>query len=136
GSVYFDEKFHDQGSKTILGHVIPAQQNEKDLDDLIDIVCQHPSTAAHIASKLVRRFVSEDAPVALVESVAGVFRSTDGDIKQTVRAVLTSEQFKASRGVKFKPPFRFVVSALRGLGADTHAHTPLIEYLTRMGQGV
>ncbi|MDB5301598.1 MAG: hypothetical protein JWO87_3261, partial [Phycisphaerales bacterium] len=28
------------------------------------------------------------------------------------------------------------VSALRAVGADTHAHDPLIEYLTRMGQGV
>ena len=29
-----------------------------------------------------------------------------------------------------------MVSALRAVGADTHAHQPLIEYLTRMGQGV
>jgi uncharacterized protein (DUF1800 family) len=68
--------------------------------------------------------------------VAKVFQSTDGDIKQMIRIVLTSDEFKASAGGKFKPPFRFVVSALRAVGADTHAHTPLIEYLTRMGQGV
>ncbi|MDB5357971.1 MAG: hypothetical protein JWN24_4424 [Phycisphaerales bacterium] len=136
GSVYFDEKRHDGREKKVLGHVIPAGGKEKDIDDLVDIACRHPSTATHIATKLVRRFVSEDAPDSLVTKTAEVFRASDGDIKQTVRTVLTSDEFKASHGMKFKPPFRFVVSALRAVGADTHAHDALIEYLTRMGQGV
>jgi len=38
--------------------------------------------------------------------------------------------------LKFKQPFRYVVSCLRATGADTHAHQPLIEYLMRMGQGL
>ncbi|MDB5290568.1 MAG: hypothetical protein JWL69_1809, partial [Phycisphaerales bacterium] len=116
--------------------LIPAGGKEKDIDELVDIACRHPSTATHIAAKLVRRFVAEDAPGNLVTKTAEVFRTSDGDIKQTVRTVLTSDEFKASRGMKFKPPFRFVVSALRAVGADTHAHDALIEYLTRMGQGV
>jgi hypothetical protein len=53
-----------------------------------------------------------------------------------LRTILSSDEFKASAGMKFKPPFRFIASALRALGADTHAHAPLIDYLTRMGQGV
>ncbi|MDB5329478.1 MAG: hypothetical protein JWP03_629 [Phycisphaerales bacterium] len=136
GSVYFDEKRHDDRAKTVLGKVIPAGGKEKDIEELVDIACRHPSTATHIATKLVRRFVSEDTPKSLIQKTAEVFRTSDGDIKQTVRAVLTSDEFKNSRGAKFKPPFRFVVSALRAVGADTHAHDPLIEYLTRMGQGV
>jgi len=137
GSVHFVPSEHDQGAKTLLGHRIAAGGNEKDIDAVVDIVCRHPATATHIAGKLVARFVSDvDPPPALIERTAEVFRSTDGDIKSVVRTVLTSEEFRASRGVKFKPPFRFVVSALRALGADTHAHTPVIEYLSRMGQGV
>ena len=64
------------------------------------------------------------------------FTPPTATLKQMVRTVLTSEEFRASAGAKFKPPFRFVASALRAVGADTHAHSPLIEYLTRMGQGV
>ena len=66
--------------------------------------------------------MSEDPPAALVEKVAGVFQSTDGDIKQLVRTILMSEEFKSSAGAKFKPPFRFVcqLSAAQ-VGADTHA---------------
>jgi uncharacterized protein (DUF1800 family) len=156
GTVYFDPDLHDQGEKTVLGHVIAAapggkggtsalgrlvgaggaERGETDVDELVDIACRHPSTARHIATKLVRKFVAEEPPAELVERIAQVFRDTDGDIKSLVRAVLTSDGFKASRGTKFKPPFRFVASALRAAGADTHAHDPLIEYLHRMGQGV
>jgi hypothetical protein len=53
-----------------------------------------------------------------------------------LRELLNSDEFASSAGTKFKPPFRFVASALRAVGADTHAHGPLIEYLTGMGQGV
>jgi uncharacterized protein (DUF1800 family) len=136
GSVYFDRTRHDAGEKRLLGQSIPAKLGEKEVDRVVDIVCGHPATARHIATKLARRFVS-DAPLpGLVDRLARVFGETDGDIKTVMRTVLASEEFGASRGNRFKPPFRFVVSALRAIGADTHAHPPLIEYLMRMGQGV
>jgi uncharacterized protein (DUF1800 family) len=135
GTVYFDASMHDDGEKRVLGQSIPAAGGAADLDRTIDIVCSHPSTARHIASKLVRRFVSEDVPASLVKRVAGVFTATDGDIKSLLRTILTSEEFKAAKGLKFKRPFQYIVSSLRALGADTHAHQPLTEYLQRMGQG-
>ena len=67
--------------------------------------------------------------------VAEVFTATDGDIKSLLRTILTSEEFSTAKGLKFKRPFQYIVSSLRALGADTHAHQPLIEYLQRMGQG-
>lgn len=136
GTVYFDPKLHDGGEKRVLGQEIPTGQGAKDVDRLVEIVCTHPSTARHIATKLVRRLVSDDPPARLVEQVASVFSRTDGDIKSLVRTVLRSQEFEQAAGAKFKPPFRFVVSALRAVAADTHAHAPLIEYLSRMGQGV
>jgi uncharacterized protein (DUF1800 family) len=136
GTVFFDPKQHDQLPKQVLGSVIDNKDPAQDIEQLIDIVARHPSTSRHIATKLVRRFVSDDPPQTLVEKVAGTFRNSDGDIRATVRAVLDSDEFRASAGQKFKTPFRFVVSALRAVGADTFAHDPLIEYLARMGQGV
>ena len=136
GTVFFDPAHHDDGEKHVLGQVIPAGGGEKDVDRLIDICCDHPSTASHIATKLVRRFVADDPPAVLVRRVARVFTQSKGDIQSVVRAVLLSDEFKASAGQKFKPPFRYVVSCLRATGADTHAHTPLIEHLNKMGEGV
>ncbi len=135
GTVYFDQTLHDDGEKNVLGQVIPAGGGTSDLDRVVDIVFRHPATARHIATKLVRRFVSEDPPASLVDRVALVFTETQGEIKPLVRTILTSDEFKAARGVKFKQPFRYLVSCLRVVGADTHAHQSLIEYLMRMGQG-
>lgn len=136
GFVHFDADAHDNGEKRLLGQTIPAGLGEQDVDRVVDIVCSHPATASHIATKLVSRLVSDDPPASLVEQTASVFRSTDGDIKSMVRTILNSAEFKTSAGKKFKSPFRYIVSALRAVAADTHAHPPLIEYLTRMGQGI
>jgi len=135
GTVYFDANLHDDGEKRVLGHMIPGGGGAADLDRIVDIACSHPSTARHIATKLVRRFVAEDVSASLVTRVAEVFTATDGDIKSLLRTILASDEFKAAKGLKFKRPFQYIVSSLRALGADTHAHQPLTEYLQRMGQG-
>jgi len=135
GKVYFDASLHDDGAKKVLGHSIEAGGGEKDLDQVVDIACSHPSTAQHIATKLVRRFVSEVPPKSLVDRVADTFQGSDGDIKSTLRTLLQSEEFKSSKGCKFKRPFHYIVSCMRASGADTFAHQELIDYLNKMGQG-
>ncbi|MGE0129598.1 MAG: DUF1800 domain-containing protein [Blastocatellales bacterium] len=134
GTVYFDPASHDDGEKTVLGYRIAAGGGASDLDRVVEIVCNHPSTARHIAAKLSRKFVSENPPSALIDRVAKTFTATGGDIRAMLRDVLHSDEFKAARGAKFKRPFHFVASCLRSTGADTHAHKPLVEYLLRMGQ--
>jgi len=134
GSVWFDPALHDNGEKRVLGVRIPGGGGETDLDRLIDIVCGHPSTARHIATKMARRFVAEDPPPSLIERLAGVFTRTGGDIRSMLRELLHSPEFDAARGTKLKRPFHFIASCLRFTGADTHAHSPLIEFLGRMGQ--
>jgi len=135
GTVYFDPGLHDDGEKRVLGQLIAAGGGMTDVDQLVEIACSHPATARHIATKLERRFVSEDPPASLVKRLATVFTATDGDIKSLLRVVFTSDEFKSAKGLKFKRPFQYIVSCLRALGADSHAHQPLIEYLQRMGQG-
>ncbi len=135
GKVYFDSELHDKGSKSVLGHTIHAGGGEKDLEQLIDIVCNHPSTAKHIATKMVRRFVSESPPERLVDQISQIFIDTKGDIKPMVRAILLSQEFRDSSGQKIKRPFQYIVTCLRSLGADTYAHQELVQYLVRMGQG-
>ncbi len=134
GTVHFDTELHDDGEKRVLGVRIPPGGGERDLDRLLDIVCHHPSTVRHIATKLVQKFVAEDPPAALVDRLAGVFTKTGGDIKSMLRELFSSPEFDIERGTKLKRPFHFIAGCLRFLGADTHAHRPLIEFLQRMGQ--
>lgn len=136
GRSYFRKDWHDDGEKKVFGHVIAAEGGTRDIEQLVDIVCAHESTAKFIATKLCRRFVSYTPPESLVSRVTAEFTKTKGDIKALLRVILRSEEFAMSRGNLLKRPFRFIVSALRATGADTHAHQPLLDYLHRMGQGL
>ena len=136
GTVFFDAMEHDDGPKRVLGVDLPAGLGARDVDSLVAIVCRHPSTAQHLVAKLARRFVSENPPASLVQDLAQVFSRSNGDLALTLRALFSSQAFAQSRGALVKTPLRYLVSALRAVGADTHAHAPLLEYLTRMGQGV
>ena len=137
---FFRTDWHDHGQKTVLGQVIESDtaDGSGELDALVRVVCNHPSTAKFIATKLCRRFVAYDAPASLVERVAAEFTKTDGDIKALLRVILGSEEFASARGTLLKRPFRFVVSALRLFGAETHAHAngSIIQALARMGHGL
>ena len=76
--------------------------------------------------------MADDPPDALIQSAASTFTATRGDIRAVVRSILVSQAFQAAKGAKIKRPLRFVTSALRALGADTHAKGPLVDALGRM----
>lgn len=136
GESFFRPDWHDNGEKKVLGHLIPAGGGEQDLSRLVDIVCTHPSTARYIALKLCRRFVSYTPPESLLKQVSEEFTRTKGDIPSLLRIILNSEEFLASRGELLKRPFKFMVSAMRAVGADTQAEKGILEPLQRMGHGL
>ncbi|MBA3858831.1 MAG: hypothetical protein C0507_18155 [Cyanobacteria bacterium PR.3.49] len=135
GTAYFDKSLHDDGEKVVLGAKIPRGGGAKDVELLVDIACRHPSTARHIAGKLVSHLVSQEAPPALTKRVAARYVESSGKIKPMLREILLSQEFRSSAGLKMKRPFHYVVSCLRATGADTMAGDQLLEYLTRMGHG-
>jgi uncharacterized protein (DUF1800 family) len=136
GQSYFNPRLHDDGEKTVLGHKIPAGGGMKDGLMVLDILAHHPSTAKFIATKLARRFVSDDPSPALVQHVADVFLKTDGDIRETLRAVFTSPEFNspAAYRAKIKRPFELAISAIRTLGGDTNGAPAIHQWIARMGQ--
>lgn len=119
GGFVFRPVMHDAAVKTILGSRLAADRGIQDGEDVLDILARHPSTARHIATKLARRFVSDTPSTALVDRAAAVFTRTDGDIREVVRAIVTSPEFFAAAAYrsKVKSPFEVVVSAARALGA-------------------
>jgi len=115
----FRPEIHDADAKLVLGHRLAAGRGIEDGDEVLDIVARHPATARFIARKLAIRFVSDDPPPALVDRAAATFRRTDGDIRETVRTIVTSPEFfsRAAYRAKVKSPFELVASALRAIGA-------------------
>lgn len=122
GQVRFVRERHDDGSKVFLGVRFPAGGGEEEIDRALDLICDHPGTARHIAHKLCCRFVADDPPLALVARVADVFIATDGEIRPMLRAILSSPEFEASAGQKVKRPLEAMIGALRACGINRFDH--------------
>jgi uncharacterized protein (DUF1800 family) len=120
GTFVFRAAAHDQGEKHILGHVLLPGGGEADGVRVIDILSRHPSTAKFIATKLVRRFVGDDPPPALVERAARTFRDTDGDIRRVMITIVTSPEFFSPEAyrAKIKTPLEMVASSVRALDGE------------------
>ncbi len=129
---------HDNGEKIVLGHKIPSGGGLADGERVLDILAKQPATAHFIATKLARRFVSDDPPPALIDRAAAVFLKTDGSIRETLRAIVTSPEFFSAPTyrAKMRSPFEYVAAAMRALNAETDGDRPVLDAIGRMGQPV
>ncbi len=136
GTFFFNPRLHDDGEKLVLGHKIPAGGGINDGMMVLDILSKHPSTAKFIATKLARRFVSDNPTPALVERIASAYKKSDGDIRTTLRAIFSSPEFNAPENyrAKIKTPFELAISAVRSLGGETTGAPALHRWIARMGE--
>ncbi|MEY4487518.1 MAG: hypothetical protein RIQ79_26 [Verrucomicrobiota bacterium] len=116
----FRPQWHDQGEKVILGKTFPANGGQKDGEQVLDLLANHPATAHHIAYQLCQRFVADKPPEDLVKRVAAVFLSSGGNLRATYEALFLDKAFFAPEyyGAKTKSPFEFIASSLRASGAE------------------
>ena len=126
GEFIFRPRLHDNGSKIVLGHEIPANGGMQDGETVLDILVSHPSCAHFISRELCQRFISDDPPSALVDRIAEVFQKTDGDLRKVIEAILNSPEFLSpdSYGNKIKSPLEFAVSAVRASNSTIVAKDP------------
>jgi uncharacterized protein (DUF1800 family) len=136
GTFFFNFRAHDDGEKTVLGHKIPAGGGIKDGLVVLEILARHPATAKFIATKLVRHFVADDPPAALIERAAAAFTKSDGDIRETLKTIFFSKEFNSPEAyrAKVKRPFELAVSAIRALGAETNGGVGTHQWIARMGE--
>jgi uncharacterized protein (DUF1800 family) len=130
----FNARVHDRGDKTVLGRRIRGGGIEEG-EAIIRMLANHPSTARFIATKLARRFVSDEPPAALVDRAARRFLATGGDIRAVVREIVTSPEFFAPEALqaKVKTPLEFVASAVRASGASVTSARELARRIALMG---
>ena len=135
GEFKFEPRIHDTGEKVVLGHRIKAGGGIDEGEQVLDILAAHPSTARFIATKLVRRFVSDTPTPALVDLVATRFHTTGGDLREVMRTILTSPEFLSPDAyrAKVKTPLEFVMSAVRATGAEVQDARPLVRAMQQLG---
>jgi uncharacterized protein (DUF1800 family) len=132
----FRPKMHDLGTKVILQQAIGPDQGELEGEKVLDLLCKNPATANFIATKLCRRFVSDDPPPSLVKRVAASFLKTNGDIRSCLRTIFYSGEFMDARNyrAKVKTPLEYVASAMRVTNAQLTDPKEAARVLNLMGE--
>ncbi|KQN25840.1 hypothetical protein ASE86_06470 [Sphingomonas sp. Leaf33] len=135
GSFQFAPRLHEPGARTILGKSYP-QEGVAQAAAVLDMLAVHPSTARHIATKLVRHFVADDPPPAAVARVEAAFLQSNGDLPTVYRALIAAPEAWGAQATKFKTPWDWSVSALRALGITEFGTPQTVGLLQQLGQPV
>lgn len=110
----FNGKHHDYGNKVFLGQRIKGQ-GLQELDKVMDILVNHPKTAYFISKKMAVYLMNDNPPEAVVKKMAENFLKSQGDIAETLKPLLFSNEFKKSleNPEKIKDSYTFILSTLK-----------------------
>ncbi|HEX6443299.1 MAG TPA: DUF1800 domain-containing protein [Stellaceae bacterium] len=124
---------HDQDEKHFLGRDIAAN-GEAEGEQALDMLAESPAAARHIGFQLAQYFVADEPPQAIVDRLAARFAETDGDIREVLKVLFASREFRDGIGAKYKTPYQFVLSAARAAEAPADNPKPLLAAMARLGQ--
>lgn len=127
----FDPEQHDAGEKTIFG-----KTGRFGLDEVLDLIVQHPACAPYLAGKLLAYFGAHDPEGRLREWMARAFVESKYELRPMLKVLLTSPEFYAteSRGNQVKGPVRLLVGACRDLKLEVKATPTLAQLTVPLGQ--
>ncbi|KAA0083082.1 DUF1800 domain-containing protein [Paraburkholderia sp. T12-10] len=135
GTFVFRPRLHEPGERTIMGRRYDQSDEAQALAVLHDLAAA-PATGRHVATKLARHFAGDDPSAALVARLAHAFQSSGGDLPTVYRALVASNDAWTHTPVKFKTPWEWTISTLRGLGARELDGVKAAPLLTQLGQPV
>jgi uncharacterized protein (DUF1800 family) len=117
----YKEDDHDNGEKEFLGHT-----GNLNGEDIVDIICKQPATAAFLSRHMYSFFVADEPPVpewpykppvdpAAIEALSKVYFDSDYDIAEMLRFLFKSEFFKSedARYKRVKSPAELMAGVLR-----------------------
>ncbi len=120
GKFLFTPPRHEPGAWTVAG----KRYEDKGVgsgDEVLADLARHPATAEHIAGKLARHFLADDAPKALTAKLAETFKRTDGDLAAVTKTLVEAPEVWATKPRKVVPPYDFSISIARGFGVRPKA---------------
>jgi len=115
GAFVFRPQVHEPGARTIMGKRYD-QPGEAQARAVLADLAVHPATARHIAAKLARHFIADDPPPAVVARLTEAYALSGGDLPTVYRALVESPEAWRPQPVKFKTPWEWMISSLRGVG--------------------
>ncbi|MGG7606966.1 DUF1800 domain-containing protein [Massilia sp. BKSP1R2A-1] len=134
---------HDRGAKTVLGRAFPAGvEARQELDIIVSLLMAHQNIAPFVSVRLIQHLVTSDPSPAYVARVATVFRSTSGDMKSVIKAILLDPEARrgdqiGSEGTQFgkmREPVLWYTGLLRGLSCKRALKWSDVETITTSSQ--
>jgi uncharacterized protein (DUF1800 family) len=123
------------GQKAVALANAPGNEGMKEGLEALNVLAHSPQTARFISWKIAQRFVADDPPPALVDSMAKTFLASDGDIKAVLRTLVASPEFNSRKYFrnKVKTPIEFLASAYRTTMTDPSNPGALVNTIRNMG---
>lgn len=136
---HFEPSQHDYGAKVIFAGnplyelTIPARPVGS-LDGVLDgfeviaQLAQRPETAVFVSTKLIRKFVADDAPPGLVAECLATWNQTNADMGAVMGTILDSNEFlgQAYRWNKIRTPMESLLATTRMFEGQTDAWSVLV----------
>ncbi|WP_323117770.1 DUF1800 domain-containing protein [Burkholderia alba] len=135
GTFVFRPALHEPGARTVMGRAYD-QPGEQQARAILHDLAVAPATARHVAGKLAQHFVADRPPPALVDRLAAAFTKSGGDLPTVYRTLVESSDAWSPVPAKFKTPWDWAVSSLRGLGWRDLGSLQAAPLLTQLGQPV
>jgi uncharacterized protein (DUF1800 family) len=124
---------HEPGAQSVLGRNYDEGGYEQGRA-VLQMLAHHPATAKHIATKLVRHFIADDTPPALVDRLTKRFLDSGGDLKEVTKSLVSApESWDAPRS-KLKRPAEWIVSSFRASGMMISDVRRVINTLNLLGE--
>jgi len=133
GGFIFRRALHEPWPRTIMGRTY-WQSGEMAATAVMRDLAVAPQTARHIATKLARHFAGDEPPQSLIDKLAAAFTASKGDLPTLYRALIDAPECWTARPVKFKTPYEWMVSVLRGTGRSTFQKFQPTPLLRELGQ--
>lgn len=133
GDFVFAAPLHEPGDRSIMGRRYPAGGVEQAQAVLADVAVA-PATATHLATKLARHFAGDTPPPAMVARLQAAFLTSGGDLPTVYRALIASPEAWVAQPLKFKTPWEWTISAMRGLNVKTADPQVMVGLLNQLGQ--
>lgn len=131
----FRSNLHEPGSRNLLGKTY-AQTGRAQAEAILSDLATAPATATHIATKLARHFVGDNPPASLVDKLAQIFLSNNGDLPSIYKVLVDASEAWQPAPAKFKTPWEWLISCGRGLGVQNLSNYKVAQILNQLGQPI
>jgi uncharacterized protein (DUF1800 family) len=131
----FRQSLHEPGSRSVLGKTYD-QNGHAQAQAILNDLAGKEATAKHLATKLARHFTGDNPAESLVLKLSQAYMQNAGNLAAMYRALVDAEEAWQAAPAKFKTPWEWLVSSLRGMGKQNLDNIKVAQILNQLGQSV